>query len=294
MSIEGIDNTMTAQQRFDDRKRKIATETKDIKKLQGYTQWVGAACICVGIILGAYATYLKLADRIGFGEFGSLLSGAVSPMFTLAGTAYVVFTFLGQKQQSLSQEEQIAQNEYQIEVNRLEVELQRFEATFFQLLQRYDDMVDSLDVHMHDRTKGLIPLAKGRESFEIFYRRFKESADVATDIGRTQKSYTLFFQTYQGSLAHYFGHCEQILLYLDRAPDPSVGRRLADIFRAQLSTFEVLLLFYHAIMLRSSGSTLDSLVERHRMLQGISDGMLVRRQHKDYYGAKAYLASSDK
>ena len=93
---------------------------------------------------------------------------------------------------------------------------------------------------------------------------------------------------YQGDLAGYFAHTHQLLRFVDKHAEPSVGERFAAFLRAELSPFEQLLMFYHAHQPKLE--EMKALIEKYGMLVGLPEGLLINVGHKAYYSARAFTA----
>lgn len=242
--------------------------------------------VIIGILLTAPAAAKTLSGEIKLADAGSYLSG-VGAVFSLAGFIFVYVAFLGQRKQFLLQEQQIAQGQYQINTNRLDFESQRAEVTFFQLLQKYHDIVTTLSLTRKDSLHGLVRVAEGRGCFEVLYRRFRDQVDDIQDIERVKVQYNLFFEFHTAALAHYFGHLHQLLIFL-KSTDGGSSMRLSTFLRAQLSSYELLLLFYHALQDTPQCRSLKSLLEEFQMISGLPDGMLLRQNHRKWYDDSAF------
>ena len=155
------------EETFKAKRERIAKESADVEVRIRWVETFGVFLICIGFVLAAFGVCQLLNGVVKLGDLGSFLQGAVGAPFALAGAAFVYVAFLGQKKQSLIQESQIAYNEEQIAVNRKELEAQRVEQTFFLLLQKYHDIVTSLDLYRNDPKVGVIRIAQGRECFEV-------------------------------------------------------------------------------------------------------------------------------
>jgi putative phage abortive infection protein len=267
-----------------------AAETSDTKRLQlekesasverqiRTVEVFGAVLVCVGFVVAVFGVCEAHRGILALGDLGSFLQGAVGAPFALAGAAFVYVAFLGQKKQFLLQERQIVDNERQIAANRVE-------QIFFHLLQKYHDIVTSLDLVRADPKQGVIKIAQGRDCFEVMYKRFTEQVRLA-QADDFMLEYRFFFNTYQGDLAGYFAHLHQILLFLEKEAPDDDGRRFAGFLSAELSPFEQLLIFYHS--LQPPLRDLKRLLEKYSMLVGMPEALLLHQDDKTLYEARAF------
>ena len=91
----------------------------------------------------------------------------------------------------------------------------------------------------------------------------------------------------------YFRHLYRIYKYIDESPliDDSERYDYSSIVRAQLSEYELLVLFYNALTINDNGEfKFKRLIEKYAIFNNIRDSMLARGQ-EDYilYNGGAYV-----
>ncbi|MGH9962924.1 MAG: hypothetical protein ACREBC_38375, partial [Pyrinomonadaceae bacterium] len=183
-------------------------------------------CVFAGLGVGRFCT----AD-ISLAELGSYLAGTSGICATILGAAAVVVAFFAQRKQ-------LQLTQHQLDTQIKQYEQQRVEETFFQLLQKYHDIATTIGLTRRDPNKGIVTMARGRDCFAVLYKRLQELVKAHGD---NKETYALFFRDHDADLAHYFGHLQQTLSYLDKyAPDDAI--RLAGFLGGQISTNEALLL----------------------------------------------------
>lgn len=231
------------------------------------------------------------------GEFGDRF-GAVNALFSgLAFAGLLVAILLQRRDLQLQREElretraEFERQRHQMEAQNLTLRRQTFENTFFQLLRGHNDIVNAID--LRDYRAGAIVKTAGRDCFRIFYTRFRAAyADIQAEGGRTAPqaivaAYDKFFAKEQADVAHYFSQLHDVLDFVD-ASDMAEKSFYAGLFRGQLSTFELALLFYHCLSGRAA--ELKTRVEQFAMLRALPQGILVQAEHAEFYQAAAFGA----
>lgn len=177
--------------------------------------------------------------------------------------------------------------------NRGKTNAQRlqFENTFFNMTQTFEHIVDGLTIEkidikgsdtsilfsnyystQEDKTSKSILNSKeikGRAVFEYIYQQRKLEGkllrDAIADSGLTPYEIAL-----KGILDHYFRYLYRILKFIDETDliDEQQKYRYASMFRAQLSEFELVLVYYNG--LSSMGKKkLKPLLEKFSILKNI-------------------------
>jgi hypothetical protein len=130
---------------------------------------------------------------------------------------------------------------------------QKFENTFFQLLTLFNSIVNSMDLRRSDSKTAVI--SQGRDCFEIFYRRLKSQSPNgnsltegflfdSANIDDTLLAFDKLYINVRSDLSHYFRTFYHIIKFIDNSTINNKLQYIA-IARAQLSSFEQVLLFYN-------------------------------------------------
>jgi cell shape-determining protein MreC len=91
-----------------------------------YKRWAFAALL-LGLMAALPGLFLFDSSSDQLSQLGDYLSGAVAPIWSLAGLIIVYIAFLGQRIQILQQEREIRQNRSELQLNRQELAFQREE-----------------------------------------------------------------------------------------------------------------------------------------------------------------------
>ena len=216
-------------------------------------------------------------DLERWGQTGDFFGGILNPLFGLLSVIALVLTLrqnqkaLSQNQEALAQgEEALRQTREEMEKSREEmrrsadaslmqvkyIETQTFEGTFFELMRLRNEMVTALVMHeprfpaSWSRQADTVS-STGIKVFQKLYekylrkviRYFGEHPDLArSDV--LHEAYSQFYLDNVEYLGHYFGNLYSTLKFVDRS---SVANKMvyADMLRAQLSSHELLLIFYN-------------------------------------------------
>lgn len=248
------------------------------------------AFVCVAWLLNLHLL-IGVKTR---GTFGDMFGG-VNALFS--GLAFVGVFFaivLQSKELKLQREElestreELKGQKKQLEAQSTTLRKQNFENTFFELLRIQNDIVNSIDL------VGKNTVTRGRDCFKVFYQRFKELWDInklanqgENELGRINKTYLDFFEEYQSEIGHYFRTMYNIFKFVDKSSTED-KRLYTNIVRAQLSSFELALLFYNA--LSDAGSEkFKPLIEQYSLLKTVPKELLLKAEaHSELYNENAY------
>lgn len=251
---------------------------------------IGYIAVIVFIIVGIcfYLYILELGQMIDYAstfpkenlEKSGLLgdsAGLMNALFSGLAFGGVILTIIWQIKND---------NRGKINAQRLQ-----FENTFFNMTQTFEHIVDGLTIEkidikgsdtsilfsnyystQEDKTSKSILNSKeikGRAVFEYIYQQRKLEGkllrDAIADSGLTPYEIAL-----KGILDHYFRYLYRILKFIDETDliDEQQKYRYASMFRAQLSEFELVLVYYNG--LSSMGKKkLKPLLEKFSILKNI-------------------------
>ena len=209
------------------------------------------------------------ADK--FNQFGGFIAGVVGTLWSLASLILFYVTLKEQRKdfenntkavmlQVTALEQQIA--EFELQRNELEEtrkvfqeqtltqQKQRFESTFFQLLNLHNQIVSSIDITANSKTYN------GRDCFKHLYEKLKYAAENrARRLHQDKKEeidilevYNLLFDRDHSDLGHYFRQLYHIFKFVKNSDlDESEKKKYTNFVRAQLSSYELLMLYYNCL-----------------------------------------------
>ena len=208
-----------------------------------------------------------------WGEFGDFLGGTLNPSFGLLGLAALLLTILLQSRELRNSTRELAHSVRALDEQSASLKLQNFEKTFFEMVRLHHDIIKDLDLI----TRPGKPATLGRDCFRVFFDRLKSAHSMETKniIGQEQQTitmnaYAIFYSSSQHEIGHYFRNFHRILKFVDESDEGTVTNKTTytGILRAQMSSFELALLFYDA--LHPIGAKLKPLVERYSMLENLN------------------------
>lgn len=294
--------------RIESRQREIESEIQQLLyQIKQYTTWawrfvwIGAFIAFVSIIF-----YLCKNNDNGFGLnlLGDFMSGTVASIWSLAGLFFIYVAFLGQKQQLLNQQLEIMYSQLEIKYTRLELSgqkqemkmqnktlrQQKFENTFFQLLNLFLSIVNSLD--LRNPTSKSDVISTGRDCFENFYKKLQgklgNNGRIMQNLTVEQvvNAYGKFYDSNKSDMSHYYRTLYHIIKFIDNSSIEN-KKQYTSIVRAQLSSYEQVMLFYNC--LHDNGrKKFKPLIEQYALFKNLDISLIFNQQHLDEYEDSAY------
>ena len=256
--------------------------------------WV-AGGLALTLVVGVWGRVWRQQDGLGSSPFE-----AVNALFSGLAFACLLLALLLQRQELVLQRKELRQTRMQLKGQKEQLTLQNvtmkkqaFESTFFQLLSLHNDIVRSLDLSR----LGQGP-KHGRDCFELLYRKLRNhGSNPPTHVldkstrERWSGIYLAFFRDFQGEVGHYFRNLYHIIRFVDRADGlrDDERRLYTTLVRAQLSAYELVLLFYNCLTEELGAGKFEQLVHRYALLENLSEALLFDpADHKALFGPSAY------
>ena len=113
-------------------------------------------------------------------------------------------------------------------------------------------------------------------------------ADNDGDLEKCNNAYQIVFNDYGNLLGHYYRNLYRIFKKIDETKLSDFDHdHYAKLVRAQLSEYEILLMFYNCLWV-GDDDKFKKLIEKYQLLQGIKHSKLLERRHKDLYNENSY------
>mgnify|MGYP000028694230 CR=1 FL=1 len=244
----------------------------------------------IGIWLLSLLLLHDLPDRGSFGD----MFGAVNALFSGLAFAGVIIAILLQKNELSLQRKELELTRDELKGQRSEMVLQNktllkqsFENTFFQLLGLQQEIINSIDL-----VDGKGRVTKGRDCIQVFYKRLNnkykalESLSDSDETERIKQAYIGFYGENQSEIGHYFRSLYHIIKLIDQS-EVDNKRLYTNLVRAQLSSYELTLLFYNCIS-DLGHDKFKPLIEKYAFFKNLSESLLIRADHKGFYLPNAY------
>lgn len=189
-----------------------------------------------------------------WGLFGDYIGGVLNPFFAFMALIALIMTLHIQWREA---------KESKKDAERISVE-----GRFFQMLGLHHAIVNELKIYKDD---GDI-LVSGRACFKVICSKVDSIKLMFPGLGRERDfivdEWKKIYDIYSYCLGHYFHNLECVFLYIDGLKDEigeEINNQYIDILRAQLSVYEVLLLFFYS--LSDDGAGFVALIEKYSLLK---------------------------
>lgn len=200
-----------------------------------------ASVLVVGLIAAAFIP----GAFASFGEFGDFVGGLANPLLALMGYLALLYTIKVQTNElALSREElALTREELERSATALEEQVatserQRLSQAFFDLFQMYKSVVGEIN---HGTGAHRIT---GKEVFERYFTYFSPSPNNRGDSWSLERVLN-GHKTLNNMLGSYFRITFRLLSFLE--DNGKEAEFFADMFRAQLTTSELHLLFFNCV-----------------------------------------------
>lgn len=216
------------------------------------------------------------------GAFGDTF-GAVNALFSGLAFVGLIYAILLQKNQLELQREDLKSTQEELIETREEfktqnetLKIQRFENTFFSMLSLHNEITLNTTLKIRNGEE------KGRDIYKTIYNA------IYNDMNRQlvgDKNYpkepdketvSKYIDTlYQAQLGHYFRNLYTIFKYIDESKIS--GKELyTDIVRAQLSNYELLLLFYNCYFLHEPSEGFIEYAKEYNLFDNMPKDQLAK------------------
>lgn len=265
------------------RKEKSSSE----KLIKGFA-WgfgiFGFIILILAIILFSNGEAINTSQKINankFGNFGSFVSGAVGAIWSFVGVILFYLSLKLQREELEDTRAEMRAQKVQMEQQNKTLKQQRFEDTFFQLLKAQSEIVSSLELMPPDtplRGRNCFGYLRSRLHTKMIESNSNNNKDILS-------GYSNFNNDYKKYLGQYFSTLYQIFKFVHES-DVEDKKRYSNIVRAQLSNYELALLFYNC--LSEYGKKFKPLVEEFSLLKHLDKSLVFNQEHIKEYDKKAY------
>lgn len=236
-----------------------------------------------------------------YNELGDFIGGITAPFLSVVALLLLYLTYKSQKEE-LSETRGILNKQTET------LTRQQFETTFFNMLNLHHDIVKSIDLfrktptlhELRQEAAGRIAESPketvyGRDCFRTFYEgytnEYKKTRQEMHISGKSlykdiiNTAYENYYKRHQSDLGHYFRNLYHVFKLIKRSEIDN-KKEYASLVRAQLSSHELLMLFYNS--LSDQGEKFKPLIEEFHILKGMPEGNLIEKDHKNLYASSAF------
>jgi mannitol-specific phosphotransferase system IIBC component len=237
-----------------------------------------AVLFVFGIVSANYFYFVGADNR---GTFGDMF-GAANALFSGLAFVGLVFAILQQREElKIAKEDAretkkiLDKQQDHIDLQNKQTQKQMFENTFFQMLRMYNEISESVDLYTGSGTS-----AKGKDFFKNRYRNLisilSKNYTIRNHKDEFEDNYENFYKNNKGDLSHYFRVMYNLIKFVDQS-NIEYKKFYTNILRANLSDYEVGLLFYNG--LSKYGAEFKPLIEKYALLKHHS--VLTREQDEE-------------
>jgi hypothetical protein len=285
------------------------------KKKEDKEFWIWIiGSLFVVLILGLwYFNYCQLKDLKPDerGTFGDMF-GSVNAIYSGLAFAGIIFTILLQRKELGYQREELKETRQEFITQNKTLKAQRFENTFFNLVSLHNQIVNDID---YDKTVSKsfkmgdteTIVVKGRDVFRDRFNNLNAMLEETKDFNAT---YVEFYEKRKTDFGHYFRNLYRIIKMVHQTEfitkqelENRLDREITEadlnlcnhiekykytcIVGAQLSDYELLLLFYNC--LSDNGiEKFKPLVEEYALLKNLPQGDIYDQSLLERYLNSAY------
>jgi hypothetical protein len=234
--------------------------------------------------------------------------GVVNALFSGLAFAGIIFTILLQRKELKYQREELSATRSEFITQNKTLKAQRFESTFFGLINLHNQIVNDMDYeyeNIYQRTDN----AKGRDVFYQAYRELLNGLDKGLNTTERNVLYSRMYAKHNTDFGHYFRNLYRIIKIIDETEfianeeleenlsQESIDElyyklnyfekyRYTSIIRAQLSDYELYILFYDG--LTKMGEKFKPLIEEYSLLKTMPKHFIMHKEHFNLYKPSAF------
>ncbi|WP_138508360.1 putative phage abortive infection protein [Pseudoalteromonas ruthenica] len=237
--------------------------------------------------------FLIIGKSSTLGAFGDFLGGTLNPVFTFLMLIGLIITIVLQKIELTLARKEFARSADSLEAQNINIEIQRFESTFFRLLEFFDACRNDVEYKSQNSEPKL-----GREAFRGLYNHFVDYelhdwehseetfsmepvwSDKSSTAEGVQRAYVNFYKGEHGEdLGAYFRTLYNILKLIEQTKNITDKQLYSNLIRAQLSRYELLILFYN-ILSPYGNEKMKELVMEFKLLKHLETELLPEKNRQ--------------
>ncbi|MGN7403415.1 putative phage abortive infection protein [Cytobacillus praedii] len=190
------------------------------------------------------------------GVVGDFFGGTTVGLLSLASIVFVIAAIVMQKEELALQREEVKKTREEYEVTNQTMKKQQFDNTFFNMISLHNDILNTIEVKQTDFSfpraggtfvKEKIQVFKSRSAIEYLYKEINVEFNVSNNsYEMLENVYEKFYSKHQNIIGHYYRNMYRIVkLIIDNKLQKEDEKFYLGVFRAQLSSFELVMLFYN-------------------------------------------------
>lgn len=221
-----------------------------------------AICMFI-IVISAYIwnfNEYKISEKAAdWGTFGDFIGGTLNPTLAFLSFLALLQTIKIQSKELKETKKATRDSASALQEQSRSIKLQNFENTFFNMLNLHNEIINNITIeekydfyYTSDKCEKVSISYKKLENIKTKRKAIEEICSMITNFmivknsfRKFPKTYDLCHEVFQDILGHYFGNIYQILKFISTSQNIDNKRKYSDLFRAQFSSDELQLLFYH-------------------------------------------------
>jgi len=269
--------------------------------------------LSVIIIIGLWILTFYLLKDWGNEQRGTLgdMFGTLNALFSGLAFAGIIFTILLQRKELKYQREELKATRKEFVIQNKTLKAQRFENTFFGLINLHNQIVSDMDYKRGDGFTMPEELLSGRDVFHGAYLELRR--ELARENTTINSAYLKMYGKHNTDFGHYFRNLyrtfkiihETEFVTLNEIDDKISNKeqvyknlnykeryKYSSILRAQLSDFELFLIFYNC--LSNLGVKFKPLIEQYSILKTMPKHLIEHKEHWNLFASKAFENNVEK
>lgn len=196
------------------------------------------------------------------GVFGDFFGGVLNPIFSFLTFVGLLITIVMQQKE--------------IRDGKAAADKQGFETLFFQMVTIHNSIVNAMDLRTPHNPNELNSAKEyhGRDCFPRFYEHLQQEVRKARRNGSVDpidEGYKEFWARDRKDLGHYFRYLYNMIRIVDESGADT--RQYMKLLRAQLSDYELLILFYNG--LNEKGQRFKPYIEKYAIFDNLPVELLI-------------------
>jgi len=195
---------------------------------------------------------LKLSEKQEiWGMFGDYFGGILSPIFAFYALVVLLYSIHLQKIELYNSTEQLKKSAEALEKQNRFIQKQNFEATYFHLLELYNQIIQGLSITTKNDNDKIEKFDKRQCFFPLllqFNKIKNKHLQTSEGIENLNAVYNLFKDKYEDLIGHYLRTISNILEYIDNSELSEHEKHFyANVLRGQLSLYELALIHFNSL-----------------------------------------------
>lgn len=225
------------------------------------------------------------------GLFGDMF-GSANALFSGLALAGIIYTILLQKKELSLQRKELNLTRKEFKTQNETLKKQRFENTFFHLISLHNEIVDKLSYEEPNISMREPKNYTQREFFMQAVSALRQQGLIKGQMEQLnlglaviRNEYKIFDKTFSSHLSHYFRNLYHIYKYTHQSELISLKEKefYCGIIRAQLSDWELVLIFYNMLIPDRGYPKFKYLDQKYNVLKNLDINKIFHVSHQSIF-----------